>query len=90
MAEMRPVIDALAALEQDRLARFGAGHRATRPRSAHRTAAIRGLEEELGRDVLVALLNENSFSRRRRVSTLRLKVAWAQSVAFRRALRMPA
>jgi hypothetical protein len=56
----------------------------------NRGAGIRALDDELGRDVLVALLNENSFNRRRRVEAVRRKADWAQMVAIRRARRSAA
>jgi len=56
----------------------------------NRGLGIRALEAELGRDVLVALLNENSFNRRRRAEAVRRKTEWAQIVAIRRARRSAA
>jgi hypothetical protein len=56
----------------------------------NRGAGSRALEDELSRDVLVALLNENSFNRRRRVEAVWRKADWAQMVAVRRAGRSAA
>jgi hypothetical protein len=52
--------------------------------------SVRTLEDELGHDVFVALLNENSLNPTRRIATLRRKLEWAHLVAHRRALRAAA
>jgi hypothetical protein len=93
VAEMRPLIDTLAVREAQRLSRLTG---LTGPPCAHRPSlrrvmrhggrGIRTLNEELGEDVLVALLNENSPSPRRRATTVHRKLAWAQTIAARRRL----
>jgi hypothetical protein len=90
VAEMRPVIEAFAAREGQRIDELTSkgGDEARIPqRRRSRAAGIRSLEVELGQDAVVALLNESSPNRRRRLHAIHRRGQWAQTVAARRAGR---
>jgi hypothetical protein len=64
-------------------------HNSTRPTTFStrnrrgRLPTVRAVEAEVGQDVLIALLNENSFNPNRRITALRRRFEWAANARER-------